>query len=229
MGEMRNLGCAVVACATAAVGIGVYGPWWKDEPKPLVAELPERLDTRTMAVVVGDPAARTTITVFEDPRCAMSREFETSGSGAHLVELAQQRKVTIEYRFATFIDDKQGGAGSKRAVAALGAALDAGKFTELHGLLYTNQPSPEAVDGFTDEKLLSLASKVPGLRSAAFDQAVRSANDNDFVTSADEAHARSGSPATPTILVNGQPLPVAMADAIYDKDDFAGIMRSYVG
>ncbi|WP_167536351.1 DsbA family protein [Streptomyces ficellus] len=229
MGEMRNLGCALAACVAAAVGIGVYGPWWKDEPKPLMGELPERLDTQTMAVVVGDPSARTTVTVFEDPRCVMTREFETSGSGAHLVELARQRKISVEYRFATFIDGKQGGSGSKRAVAALGAALDAGKFTELHGLLYTNQPSTEAVDGFTDDKLLSIASKIPGLRGTTFDQAVRKAGDNDFVTEADEAHARAGSPATPTILVNGQPLPVAMADAIYDKDDFAGIMRSYVG
>ncbi|GGU65748.1 DsbA family protein [Streptomyces lavendofoliae] len=229
MGEMRNLGCAVVACATAAVGIGVYGPWWKDDPKPLMGELPERLDTQTMAVIVGDPSARTTVTVFEDPRCVMSREFETSGSGAHLVELAQQRKIAIEYRFATFIDDKQGGTGSKKAVAALGAALDAGKFTELHGLLYTNQPSSETVDGFTDDRLLSIASKIPGLRGTAFDQAVRNSSDNDFVTGAEEAHARAGSPATPTILVNGQPLSVAMADAIYDKGDFAGIMRSYVG
>ncbi|MFF8827876.1 DsbA family protein [Streptomyces sp. NPDC015131] len=181
MGEMRNLGCAVAACVTAAVAIGVFGPWWKDEPKPLAGKLPERLDDRTMGVVVGDPAARTTVTVFEDPRCAMPREFETSGSGAHLVELARQRKISIEYRFATFIDEKQGGSGSKKAVAALGAALEAGKFTELHRLSYSNQPASEEVDGFTDARLRSIAGKVPGLRSAAFDRAVTNAAGEDLV------------------------------------------------
>ncbi|GAA5016690.1 hypothetical protein GCM10023335_42640 [Streptomyces siamensis] len=52
-------------------------------------------------------------------------------------------------RAASFLDDRVGGSGSKRAVNALRAALEEGKFVEYHEVLYANQPE-ESVDGCTD-------------------------------------------------------------------------------
>ncbi|MEE1756425.1 DsbA family protein [Streptomyces sp. SP18CS02] len=228
MGEMRNFGCSLAACAAAVALVVSFGPWWKEDPGPQLTELPEKLAKDRTTILVGDPEAPITVTVFEDPRCAMSRTFETSGSGAYLRELAKKREINIEYKLATFIDDKQGGGGSRKAVAALKAALDQEKFTEYHEQLYANQP-PEAVDGYTEPFLLDIGSKVVGLRGSAFDKAVKNSAHSDYTVAVDQSYEAAGSPATPTIMVNGSALPPAFADAIYDKDDFAGVLRSYTG
>lgn len=58
---------------------------------------------------------------------------------------------------ASFLDPRLGGSGSKKAVNALRAALEERKFADCHVVLCQNQP-PEKVDGFTDPRLLQLAS-----------------------------------------------------------------------
>lgn len=73
------------------------------------------------------------------------------------------RRTRTEYTMASFLDDRLGGGGSKKAVNALRAALGEGKFVEYHEVLYANQPE-ESVDGYTTTALLDLAGEVEGLR-----------------------------------------------------------------
>lgn len=168
--------------------------------------LPEGAAADGTTIVVGNPAARSTVRVYEDPRCPVVEEYERTGAeGLRKLLLAGEMKA--EYTFASFKDDRLGGDGSKRAVNALRAALEKGKFVEYHAVLFANQAAVESSGGFTTERLLKLAGKVPGLRDGAFDVAVRTMKYRSFVTSSQQAYQQTGDdpigPGTPTIVVNG--------------------------
>ncbi|MFE8014006.1 DsbA family protein [Streptomyces antibioticus] len=208
------------------------------EPDPAFAsveELPEKLGPDGVTITVGDPAAQVQVHLYEDPRCPYCEEFETVGGGPHLREAMLHRWARAEYTLASFLDDRLGGSGSKKAVNALRAALEAGKFAEYHEVLYANQPE-ESFDGYTDTYLLQLADRVEGLRSPTFDAAVKTMKYRAFVTASEAAYEKAGGtgdpegPGTPTAVINGKLIPaqynglllqgVAFADLlqqIYDK------------
>ncbi|MFF6782077.1 thioredoxin domain-containing protein [Streptomyces sp. NPDC012510] len=188
-------------------------------------ELPEALDPDGTTIRVGDPKAPVTLRLFEDPRCPYCEEFERTGGGPAAREHTLRRTVVTEYTLASFLDDRVGGSGSKKAVNALRAALEEGRFAEYHAVLYENQPE-EAVDGFTDAYLLSLAEEVGGLRGPAFDSAVKTMKYRDFVTRSQKAYERAGGasdprgPGTPTAAINGNRIREMYAGVLYDRDAF---------
>ncbi|OIJ66477.1 DsbA family protein [Streptomyces mangrovisoli] len=226
------LGAAMASCGsryhpTAGVGTGQQA---QDKPAYVsAADVPETVAADGTTVVVGDPHAGIAVHLYEDPRCPYCKDFETSGGGPVLTKWILQRKVKVEYTLASFLDGRLGGVGSKKAVNALRAAVDQGKFAEYHALLYRNQPS-EAVDGFTDARLLQLAGKVEGLRSASFDTAVKSMKYRNFVDASEkvfdaagEANGHEG-PGTPTAEINGYRIPVAYNGLLYDADLFGAYL-----
>ncbi|MEU8508572.1 thioredoxin domain-containing protein [Streptomyces brevispora] len=170
------------------------------------AEIPESLGADGVTVVVGDEGADTTVQLYEDLRCPACEEFETQGAGAELHSLAQHGSVQIHYTLASFLDDRLGGNGSRKAVNALRAALAEGKFVEYHQVLYAHQPD-EAVDAFTDDFLLKMASSVEGLRGPRFDTAVRTMKYRAFVDASEYAFQGSGAGGTPTLKVSGMERP----------------------
>ncbi|WP_431315562.1 DsbA family protein [Streptomyces murinus] len=187
--------------------------------------MPEKVEPDGSTVLVGDPGARMTVRLYEDPRCPFCKEFETAGGGPVLTKWVLRHKAKVEYTMASFLDPRLGGNGSKKAVNALRAALERGKFAEYHAVLYQNQPAEE-VDGFTDARLLQLAGKVKGLRSPSFDAAVRSMKYRGFVNSAESAYAAAGhrdghaGPGTPTAVVNGYQIPVESNGLLFDPGVF---------
>lgn len=94
-----------------------------------VTELPEELSADGTRILVGDPAAQMAVRLYEEPRCPIVGNFESSGAKA-IRQRTIQRQARTEYTLASFKDDRLGGDGSKRAVNALRAALDTQKFTE---------------------------------------------------------------------------------------------------
>ncbi|MGW1097112.1 DsbA family protein [Streptomyces sp. NPDC002455] len=166
------------------------------------ADIPESLGADGTTVVVGDEGAGTTVQLFEDPRCPACQEFETQGAGAELHELTRNGSVQVHYTLASFLDGKLGGNGSKKAVNALRAALAEDRFVEFHQVLYANQPD-EAVDGFTNDFLLKMASRVEGLRGPGFDGAVRTMKYQAFVDASESAFQNSSASGTPTLEVGG--------------------------
>ncbi|MCP9994698.1 DsbA family protein [Streptomyces werraensis] len=99
------------------------------------------------------------------------------------------------------------GDGSKRAVNALRAALEVGKFVEYHEVLFRNQIEVESSGGFTTSTLLKLADEVSGLRSDSFDQAVKTMKYENFVRASQEAYDSANGdeplgPGTPTVVIN---------------------------
>ncbi|MFB6529256.1 DsbA family protein [Streptomyces sp. NPDC056399] len=189
--------------------------------------LPEKSALDGIAIVVGNPAAHSTVQVYEDPRCPVVEEYERTGAEA-LQKLLLTGEIKAEYTLASFKDDRLGGDGSKRAVNALRAALQEGKFVEYHAVLFENQAAVESSGGFTTERLLKLAGKVQGLRGETFDRAVRTMQYRSYVTASQEAYQETGDdpigPGTPTIVVNGHNIDGGLYGANFD----AGLFRHLV-
>ncbi|WP_326586726.1 thioredoxin domain-containing protein [Streptomyces sp. NBC_01294] len=181
-------------------------------------------------VVVGDPAAATTVRLYEDPRCPVVEEFEATGAPA-LREMTLRREAKTEYTLASFRDDRVGGDGSKRAVNALRAALDAGKFTEYHAVLFENMAENELAGGYTTASLLELADQVEGLRSDTFDSAVATMKHKDFVTASEKTYEAAGGddprgPGTPTVAINGTQIKGGLYDWLFEKETFHLLLNS---
>lgn len=206
----------------------------EDLPSPYVYDddLPESLSADGTTITVGDPGAPITVRVYEDPRCPVVEEFEGSDGAEVLRSRTRERRVKTEYTLASFRDDSLGGDGSKRAVNALRAALDANLFTEYHEVIIRHRPEAEASGGYTTKYLLELADQVPGLRSTKFDAAVAAMSHHDFVVRSQTAYdAANGDepygPGTPTVVVDGKQLSGELHDAIFDWDDFDRVLTRW--
>lgn len=227
---MRNRGTAAVAVA-AVVGMSLLvagcGQRYA-EPYDSLAQVPEKLAANGTTITVGDPTADVTVHLYEDMRCPYCEEFETTGGGPELREAVLRREVKAEYTLASFLDDRLGGSGSKKAANALRAALEADRFAEYHEVLYAHQPE-ETVDGFTDARLLELAGQVDGLRTPAFESAVKTMKYRAFVTAAEHAYEIAGTevgegPGTPTAVINDIRLPEEIGGVLYEPKPFAELL-----
>ena len=78
--------------------------------------------------------------IWEDFQCPACRDFEAA-FGPTIKELADTNQAKVIFRSTSFLDSNFPGDHSKRAAAAYGCAIDAGKGEEYHDLLYVNQPA----------------------------------------------------------------------------------------
>ncbi|WP_327291627.1 DsbA family protein [Streptomyces sp. NBC_01198] len=156
-----------------------------------------------LVIPVGAADAPSTLTIYEDFRCPACDAFEKQFTPTiHTLEDSGQ--IRTEYHLVTLIDGNLGGSGSLNAGNAAACAQDAGKFRAYHDVLYSNQPD-EQNDEFSDKKtLLTLAGKVPGLKTAAFTACVNNGTHDSWVKKSNAAFGNSGFNATPTILLNGK-------------------------
>ncbi|QES07494.1 disulfide bond formation protein D [Streptomyces venezuelae] len=215
------IGLAAVGCSdsggstAAAVTVAPAAP---AEETAVLAGLPAAVDGTK--IVVGETKAPHTVTVYVDPRCGYCAKFEASG-GTVLAEQAAAGTVKVEYVVASFLDARTGGTASARAANALRAAVDAGtgKFAAFQAALFASQPAGGSKDGFSADHLLRIADQVEGLRSAAFDRAVREDTYRGWVADAEKAFEASGVGGTPTVLVDGAALPGG--HALYDAAEFS--------
>ncbi|MEU1200442.1 thioredoxin domain-containing protein [Streptomyces sp. NPDC005813] len=221
-----------VLCAAAVLMTAGCGQR-SAEAKPAfesAAKLPEKLAKDGTTILVGDPDAKMTVHLYEDPRCPVCEEFETTGGSPKLREAVLDRRTRTEYTLASFLDDRVGGSGSKKAVNALRAALEEGKFVEYHEVLYANQPE-ESVDGYTDAYLLELAGQVKGLRGPEFTAAVKGMKYRSFVAASQKAYERAGGakdpagPGTPTAVINDKRIPTEYNGLLLDGDAFAELLQ----
>ncbi|MEU9085182.1 thioredoxin domain-containing protein [Streptomyces sp. NPDC048357] len=182
----------------------------------VLAKLPARVDGAK--VVVGKPDAPRTVQVLVDPRCGYCAKFEAAG-GETLLKLAADGRVKVEYLLASFLD--QGGAsGSVKAVNALRASVDAGRFAEYHAAVFASQPKGK----FTDELLLRIADEVPGLRGPAFDKAVAETAYAGWAGESERAFEATGAQGTPVALVDGRALG-AKDGSMFDAEAFASTLK----
>ncbi|MFJ8012758.1 thioredoxin domain-containing protein [Streptomyces sp. NPDC096339] len=216
------VGGSLVAVLGIAAGVGVYasdssapaGPGGSSDPdaagKPFVQ--PANTSGEDGVVVpYGKADAKHTLTVWLDPRCPYCAGVEI-GLGKTIKEQADAGEYKVEYRFATFLDGALGGGrGSKRAVNALGAAVNESpeKFMEYLQVLYKNHPEKETDDKFgSTATLLELADQVPGLRTPAFNQAVKELTYMPWVDKVGKTFYDEGVKGTPAVLVDGTQITV---------------------
>ncbi|MEV0279613.1 thioredoxin domain-containing protein [Streptomyces sp. NPDC050610] len=151
----------------------------------------------------GKPAAKSTLTVYEDFRCPGCGGFEAQFHDT-IHELQDKGQLKTEYHLVTIIDGNMGGTGSLNAANAAGCAQDAGKFPDYHDLLYKNQPD-EREDAFADKAhLIKLAGQVKGLDTPAFQKCVNDGTHDSWVKKSNEAFNKSSYHATPTVLLDGK-------------------------
>lgn len=229
------LGGAVVGCGSGAGGGSGSGAASASGGSEVVvrtspiadqlAKLPARVDGAR--IVVGSPDAPCTAQVLVDPKCGYCAKFEGAG-GESLLRLAAAGRVKVEYVLASFLDgDGDGGgggdggrSGSVRAVNALRASVDAGKFAEYHAAVFASQPKGK----FTDELLLKVADAVPGLRGPAFDAAVKERKYAGWVAEAERGFEATGAQGTPLVLVEGKPVG-ARDGSMFDARAFTGTLK----
>ncbi|GAA2788841.1 DsbA family protein [Streptomyces showdoensis] len=216
------IGLAGTACSQDSPTAAAQPAVESADHTAVLAELPASVDGPR--IVVGQPEAPHTVTVFVDPRCSYCAKFEAA-AGKVLAEQAAAGKVRVEYVIASFLDARTGGTASARAANALRASAEAGPgaFATYQATLFASQPSGESKDGYSVDHLLGIADRVPGLRGAAFDKAVREDAYKDWVASSEKAFEDAGVGGTPTVLVDGRPLPAG--NGLYDAARFSEALR----
>ncbi|MGZ6826882.1 MAG: DsbA family protein, partial [Mycobacteriales bacterium] len=149
-------------------------------------------------VLVGSASAPRHLVVFEDPQCPVCGQFERL-SGPTLDRAVSAGLVQVEYRMRSFL-----GPESVRAVAALGAAAQLGRFEPLREQLFSHQP-PERTGGYTVRDLLALGTAA-GLTDPAWTRAVTSQTFAAWARTIDEQASRDGNVGTPELRLDGTTL-----------------------
>ncbi|WP_161225219.1 thioredoxin domain-containing protein [Streptomyces sp. SID8352] len=157
----------------------------------------------SLAIPAGKESAGSTLTIWEDFRCPACKAFELAYRDT-IHELTAAGQLKVEYHLATLIDGNMGGTGSREAANAAACAQDAGRFSPYHDVLYDNQPA-EIDDAFADkDRLITLAGKVDGLDTPAFQECVRDGTHNAWVAKSNQAFKKGGFSGTPTVLLDGE-------------------------
>jgi len=181
--------------------------YWELAAKDKLVKPANTTGTDGTTVIIGDANNKNTVEEYEDMRCPVCAAYEQA-AGAVVLKDAEDGKYKISYYFGTFLDDKEGGSGSKKALSALGAALNVSKdaFTAYHTLLYSKDVHPdEAKDTFNSaDKLISLAQQVPALKgNTKFSDAVTNGTFDKWALTMSDTFNNSGVDSTPTVKVNG--------------------------
>lgn len=204
------IGAAVLAMVAAAAGIGVlvqHGRADRDAALgtgPFVAPA-GAVGEGGLAIPYGASRnAKVSLAIYEDFRCPYCRMAEATFESAYR-PYAQAGKITVQYHLVDLIDRNLGGTGSIRAGNAGACAQDAGKFEAYHDLLYASQPE-ESDDAYgSNAALFSLADRVPGLNTTAFQACVNRGTHGSWVKRDYDTLSKllNGSVATPYYAIDG--------------------------
>ncbi|WP_137989945.1 DsbA family protein [Streptomyces vilmorinianum] len=213
------VGVSAVAVLAVAGGIGYAvvqankPSQWEAAAEASNVTAPKNTEgTNGTTVVIGKPAAKKTLEIYEDSRCPVCAQFEQQ-VGATVDKDVEAGKYKIKYVGATFIDNVDQGEGSKNALSALGAALDVSPeaFMKYKAALYSPQFHPaESEDKFAkDSYLLEVAESVPALKgNAEFKKNVENGTFDAWAMKMSAAFDASGVTGTPTLKMDGKALTV---------------------
>ncbi|GAA2649118.1 thioredoxin domain-containing protein [Streptomyces lunalinharesii] len=155
-------------------------------------------------ILIGDKSAKDTLEVFEDVRCPACAAFEQS-TGEELAKDIQDGRFKVRFTMYAFIDDMQGGEGSKNALSALGAALNVSPeaFLKYKAALYSTKFHPDEREDLyaKDAELLKVAADVPGLKgNTAFEKQVKDGTYDRWAMEMSALFGRKGVRGTPTFM-----------------------------
>lgn len=185
--------------------------YWSSAAKQKLVKPANTSGADGTTVIIGDPKNKNVVKEYEDLRCPICAAYEQAAGDA-VLQGAKDGKYQIDYTFATFIDEKDNGQGSKRALSALGAALNVSvdAFEQYHKALYSEKNHPdETNDAYKSaDKLISIAQQVPALKgNAKFSDAVKKGTFDKWALTMSDKYDHSPADVlkggTPYVLVNG--------------------------
>ncbi|MGW1071712.1 thioredoxin domain-containing protein [Streptomyces sp. NPDC002537] len=186
-------------------------------------------------IVVGDPKAKETLTVYEDVRCPVCAMFEQN-SGEQLRKDVKDGRYKVRFVMVNFIDDSPAkGTGSKNAVSALGAALNVSPeaFVEYKEALYSKQNHPdERDDAYADDKkLIEVAQQVPALKgNKDFEKNVTDRTYAKWGLEMGKLFGKDGINGTPTLLHGDKKLTTpGTQNPPIAKEDFVSVIDKEFG
>lgn len=141
------------------------------------------------------------VVVYEDfqcPACASHEEV----FGPAFESLVDQGEVTVEFRFATFMENRLGNDGSTDAAQASAAADAVGKFREYHAVVFANQSESGA--GYSDQQLRVDFPAQVGIEGADLEQFQELYDTKafaDFVSDSNRVFEESPASSTPSYMV----------------------------
>lgn len=209
--RIKLIGGGVVALVV--VGIIAAGVIGAQSSKPQ-ADPGNAIPTGVLSDTYGWPVkaiddTKSTLVVYEDPQCPYCKMFEQAYSST-LKELSDNGTVNVVFQMASFLDSKlpQSNQASRRAIGALGCAIDKGVGYEYHRLIYANQPADEGT-GWSDDQLLALGSAA-GLSETQYPSFADCVSAGTYLGWADNAQKHFDDeqiPGTPYIALDGKELP----------------------
>lgn len=203
------VGVAVVAVAALVI----LGFVWNANKKDL-GPVSDTVLNENAALIVGEPAAPTTIDVFEDFLCPVCQQFEKQ-SGQPIIDAVNSGKLRVRYHMLTFLNSRSAsGDYSERAAGALqcvGDAKDPALFFRFHTALFVDQPKENGDSDHSNAQLAQIAAAqgaapptqqciATGAKLAEAKQAA--AQSRTQLEKAMETTAVG----TPTVLLNGEPV-----------------------
>ena len=206
-----SIGAVVLLVVLALIG----GAWLSsrgstDEPdaeaKVPAGVLPASSEYAYGVEVAGDVPGKPVLEIWEDFQCPACAQFEATFSPT-IEKMANDGDARVIWRNTSFLDNGFPGDHSKRAAAAWGCAIDAGKKTEYHDLIFANQPETEG-DGWTDDQLLQIGSDA-GIKDEKFATFEQCVVDHEYIAWANNGTAESYAnqvPGTPSLFLNGEEL-----------------------
>ena len=168
----------------SAVPAGSYA----DAPQPLADGQPIRF---------GDPAAPVELTVYEDFHCPHCADFEEE-FGPTLDAARDAGTLKLAVWPMSFIDE-----GSDRAAAAMGCAAEAGFGERYYRGLFAN-----AQLQWSETQLLELGALSTDAVPASFTTCVQGGERVAWADAVDTAAEAAGVTGTPTLFLDGAPLPL---------------------
>lgn len=160
--------------------------------------------TQTGALLIGDPDAPVTVTVYADFMCPWCGRFEQA-NGDHLATAVTTGTAKLEIHPMSFLDDaSQGTKFSTRAANAFVTIAEADPAAALrfYQLVFAHQPEENSA-GLTDEQLAQLAeqAQAPAEAIAAFGKLTFAPW---IAQTTDQIWATKAISGTPTVKINGE-------------------------
>ncbi len=154
-------------------------------------------------VMIGASDAPVLVELYEDFMCPACGRFEEA-TGDELREMTADETVRLVYRPMAFLDGASTTRYSTRALNAAACAVDAGRFSQYHSVLFKSRPE-EGGPGLSDDTLVALGADA-GVRGGEFADCVEDLRFERWTQGATDAASKSGVVQTPTVLIDGQPL-----------------------
>lgn len=205
----------VVVAIVAIIGAGFLIQSLRDDSgKEIGADEVPGGTTDTYGVVVGDPNAPTTLTIYEDFQCPICQDFEKA-TREKLHAAVEAGRIKIDYRMVSFLDRASTNKYSSRALNAAAVVLHTSGpevFGKFHDLLFDKQPA-EGGPGPENDELIEMAVSV-GAEEAAISDGIKSGTFDQWVLNTRDAMSKAGVNGTPTVFVNGDVAGTSLADSI---------------